>query len=93
MSAQEVTYRALSLPLSKRRKWCIFINTSPTSERGLMLKSKKNGESLQSNSMKIYREDCFKKYSEHPKILGNTCLADLCLLYMKTGLEIDSIEK
>lgn len=52
ISAQEIAFHILSMPLSKCSKQCVYINTSPSNERCHLLKSKKKLEELAKNDPK-----------------------------------------
>ncbi len=76
MSAQEAVYLTLQLPLVKKTRQVIFINTSPPEERTRLLKSEEMLKELPEDSTDIYSSNQLIRYSQRPKQLENWCLAD-----------------
>lgn len=86
MSAQEAAYHVLSLPLCKKSRKCIFINTNPISERIRILKSNaalKKSNEMQPDSTEIFADDAFKKYTMRNKKYNDICLADFIANHTK----------
>lgn len=75
-SAQEACYLLLQLPLTKATKDVVFINTSPSTDRTFLLKSKGQLEKLPGNSTQIESDNIVKRYAKRPKQLKSWCLAD-----------------
>ena len=67
LTSQEAVYHLLSLPLTSSSRKCIYINTLPIDERYTMMKSKTNLVKLDENSIDIYNENIFDKYSKRNK--------------------------
>ncbi|XP_070561973.1 uncharacterized protein [Ptychodera flava] len=74
--AQEAVYLALQLPLIKKTREVIFINTSPPEDRARLLKSTEQLEELPENSKDIYSSNRIVRYAMRPKQLEHWCLAD-----------------
>ena len=75
-SAQEAVYLTLQLPLTKKTRQVIFINTSPPEERTRLLKSQELLENLPENSTDIYSSNEIIRYAKRPRQLSHWCLAD-----------------
>ena len=82
ISAQEITYYILSIPLSVSSKQCIYIylyiNTSPPNERCHLLKSKQNLKQILSedpNSIDIMEPNITEHYINRPDNIETWCLA------------------
>ena len=76
ISAQEAVYLTLQLPLTKKTRQVIFINTSPPEERTRLLKSQELLENLPDNSTDIYSSNDIIRYAKRPRQLSHWCLAD-----------------
>ena len=76
ISAQEAVYLTLQLPLTKKTRRVIFINTSPPEERTRLLKSQELLENLPENSTDIYSSNEITRYAKRPRQLSHWCLAD-----------------
>ena len=76
ISAQEAVYLTLQLPLTKKTRQVIFINTSPPEERTRLLKSQELLENLPENSTDIYSSNEIIRYAKRPRQLSHWCLAD-----------------
>ena len=78
VSAQEAVYFILQLPLKKASREVVFVNTSPSNERVIMLKSQKLIESLPDDSTDVDTMSIIRRYALRPRKLENLCLADFC---------------
>ena len=79
ISAQEITYHILSIPLSVASNQCIYINTSPPNERCHLLKSKQKLEQILSedpNSTDIMEPNITEHYINRPDNIETWCFAD-----------------
>ena len=74
--AQEAVYLALQLPLTKKTRQVVFINTSAPEDRTRLLKSEELLKELPENSTDIYSSNELIRYTQRPKQLENWCLAD-----------------
>ena len=75
LSSQQAVYISLSLPLSSSTREYVFVNTTPTEDRTLLLKSRHNLEQLPKDSTDIFFPDCIQKYTKRSLELSDTCLA------------------
>ncbi|XP_061173328.1 uncharacterized protein LOC133182501 [Saccostrea echinata] len=76
VGAQEAAYLVLQMPLTKASRDVIFINTSPTDERVILVKPDSELEKLNATSTDIECSNIVKRYAKRPKQLENWCLAD-----------------
>ena len=76
ISAQEAVYLTLQLPLTKKTRQVVFINTSPPQERTCIIKNEELLKQLPLNSTDIYSSNQITRYSKRPRQLQNWCLAD-----------------
>ena len=74
--AQEAVYLALQLPLTRKTRQVVFINTSAPEDRTRLLKSEELLKELPENSTDIYSSNELIRYTQRPKQLENWCLAD-----------------
>ena len=66
VSAQEAVYRLLSLPMKKLTRDVVFINTSPKSERVMVLKSSKHLKDLHDNDTNVFCKSVVDRYEHRP---------------------------
>ena len=76
ISAQEAVYLTLQLPLTKKTRQVIFINTSPPEKSTRLLKRQELLENLPGNSTDIYSSNDIVRYAKRPRQLSHWCLAD-----------------
>ena len=76
MSAQEAVYLTLQLPLTRKTREVVFLNTSPPEERTCILKTEELLKNLPPNSTDIYASNQINRYSKRPRQLDKWCLAD-----------------
>jgi hypothetical protein len=74
--AQEASYLALQMPLTRCSRQVQFIHSSPPDERTFFLKSKAALEKLSPDSTDIESNNVIKRYAGRPQQLKNWCLAD-----------------
>ena len=96
VSAQEAVYFILQLPLKNSSREVVFVNTSPESERVIMLKSQKLIERLPDESTDVETKGIIQRYAERPRQLEDLCLADFSswfkVVYRKTSTFIEDDE-
>lgn len=76
VGAQEAAYLVLQIPLTKASTDVVFINTSPSDDRVVLVKTDAELEKLSPNSTDVECSNVIKRYSKRPKQLENWCLAD-----------------
>ena len=74
--AQEAVYLALQLPLFKKTRQVVFINTSPPGKRVQLLKTRSSLETLPAESTDVVADNMIRRYSKRPKCIESYCLAD-----------------
>ena len=92
LTSQEAVYHLLSIPLTSSSRKCIYINTLRIDERYRMMKSKTDLEKLDENSLDIYNENIYDKYSKRNKESSHLCLAEFAtkINIRKKKLNIDN---
>ena len=81
VSAQEVSYHLLSLPLSQCSRANVYINTNPPEQRTRMLKPKRILKDMEVDSEDILQEGLIEQYTNRPNALNDTCLASFAAWY------------
>ena len=81
VSAQEVSYHLLSLPLSKCSRANVYINTNPPDKRVRILKSKPILQGMEHDSEDILQSGLIEHYMQRPDELENICLAVFASMY------------
>ena len=81
ISAQEVSYHLLSLPLSKCSRANVYINTNPADKRVRILKSKPVLQGVSHDSEDILQPGLIEHYIQRPDELENICLAEFASMY------------
>ena len=81
ISAQEAVYLALQMPLKRASRKCVFINTSPPSDRIQLLKPLNQIKQMEDDETDISSSNMIKRYTERPDALEETCLADWVAYY------------
>ena len=81
VSAQEVSYHLLSLPLSKCSRANVYINTGPADKRVRILKSKPILQGMPHDSEAILQPGLIEHYIQRPDQLENVCLAEFAAMY------------
>ena len=76
VGAQEAAYLVLQMPLTKASRDVVFINTSPSDDRVILIKTDAELEKLTPNSTDVECSNVIKRYAKRPKQLENWCLAD-----------------
>ena len=74
VSAQEVSYHLLSLPLSKCSRANVYINTNPANKRVRILKSKPVLMGMEQDSVDVLLSGIIEHYMQRPEELEETCL-------------------
>lgn len=85
ISAQEVVYIVLQLPMRKLSRQIIFINTSPPDERVQLLKPIDDIKEMDDDSEEIYTSGLIKRYCKRPAKLESLTLADWAAWYDSSG--------
>ena len=95
ISAQEAVYYLLQMPLYRSSRDVIFINTSPSDKRSVMLKSHTVIQSLPDDCPDVINEGMLDHYSNRPEQLTAVCLADFVSKYkrIKQNAHEDGDEK
>ena len=76
VGAQEATYLALQIPLTKGTREVVYINTCASRERVFLLKPKSVLDELPAESTNIESDNIVQRYSKRPRQLQRFCLAD-----------------
>ena len=84
VSAQEVVYRVLGLPLRKTSRKVTFINTAPKDRRVRMLLPKDKIQGKDDEDEDVFSKNIIDKYQERPQELEDTCLASFVANYTTT---------
>ena len=85
ISAQEAVYIVLQLPMRKRSREVIFINTTPPEERVQLLKPMNEIEEMDDDSEEVHSSGLLNRYIQRPASLENISLADWAALYDLCG--------
>ena len=97
ISAQEVSYHLLSLPLSKCSRATVYINTNPAEKRVRILKPKPILKGMPHDSEDILQPGLIEHCIQRPDELEDICLAEFASMYefqsskkvLKTNPEIE----
>ena len=81
VSAQEAAYRILSMPMQKKSRTVLFVNTDPKSERVAVLKSSKDLEHKHNDDEDIFQKNIVIRYAVRPASLEGECLATFASNY------------
>ena len=81
VSAQEASFRILSMPMKKLSRKCVFINTSPQNERVTMTKPLASIQELENDEEDVYLINLIDRYAARPDQLENMCLAEFAANY------------
>ncbi|XP_061184994.1 uncharacterized protein LOC133193010 [Saccostrea echinata] len=76
VGAQEAAYLVLQMPMTKASRDVVFLNTSPSDDRVILIKTDAELEKLTPNSTDVECSNVIKRYAKRPKQLENWCLAD-----------------
>ncbi|XP_062616288.1 uncharacterized protein LOC134278001 [Saccostrea cucullata] len=76
VGAQEAAYLVLQMAMTKASRDVVFINTSPSDDRVILIKTDTELEKLTPNSTDVECSNVIKRYAKRPKQLENWCLAD-----------------
>ena len=92
MSAQEAVFLTLQMPLIKKTRQVVFINTSPPEERARLVKSSELLKNIPKTSTDVFLSNDIIRYSKRPNRLSNGCLADyvsqLSISYPKSNYTV-----
>ena len=75
VSAQEASFRILSMPMKKLSRKCVFINTSPQNERVTMTKPLASIQELENDEEDVYLINLIDRNAARPDQLENMRLA------------------
>ena len=81
VSAQEAAYRILSLPMQRKSRTVLFVNTDPKSERVAVLKPSKDLEHKHNDDEDIFQKNIVIRYAVRPDSLEGECLATFASNY------------
>ena len=82
ISAQEATYRILSMPMKKLSRSVVFVNTDPRNERIAVLKTKDQLENKHKDDEDIFQTSLVDRYIARPIVTENVCFADFAAKYV-----------
>ena len=85
LSAQEATYRALSLPLRKFSRQVIFINTDEEAKRVRLLLPLQALANKEDEDEDIFCKNILDRYPKRPPVMNQMCLADFASNYRLTS--------
>ena len=81
LSAQEAAYRILSMPMQRKSRTALFVNTDPKSERVAVLKPSKDLEHKHNDDEDIFQKNIVIRYGVRPDSLEGECLASFASNY------------
>ena len=81
LSAQEAAYRILSMPMQRKSRTVLFVNTDPKSERVAVLKPSKDLENKHNDDEDIFQKNIVIRYAVRPDSLEGECLASFASNY------------
>lgn len=81
ISAQEVAYHLLSMPMSVSSRSNVYINTALPNNRVRLVKSKSDLEKLNNDSDDIFVSNMIEYYTKRPLSLESICLAEFVAWY------------
>ena len=81
ISAQELVYLVLQLPLRQSSHQVQFVNTAQPDDRSFLLKSIDKILDLPDSSKDIESDSLINKYQRRPRQLEKMCLADFTSMY------------
>ena len=76
VSAQEVVYRLLSLPMKQLSRAVVFVNTNAKKERIAVLKSSDMISQLDEEDTDVFQKSLIDRYMHRPQQLVDMCLAE-----------------
>ena len=82
VSAQEATFRILSIPLKQCSRAVVFVNTAPPDKRVSLLKPRKVLEEMNDDDEEIFCTSLVDRYAARPDDLHNLCLAEFAASYV-----------
>ena len=82
VSAQEVAYRLLSLPMKQLSRSVVFVDTNPKSERVAVLKNNASLEKLHDDNTNVFQKSLIDRYQHRPAELQSMCLAEFAATYV-----------
>ena len=81
VSAQEATFRLLSMPLTKSSRSVVFVNTAPKDKRVSMLKPRKILQEMDDDDENIFCTSPLDRYASRPDELENMSWAEFSATY------------
>ncbi|CAH1232472.1 PIF1 [Branchiostoma lanceolatum] len=85
VSAQEAVYRLLSLPLQRKSRQVVYVNTATKDKRVSMLKPRHVLESMGDDDDDIFCTSALDRYASRPRVLEEMSLAEFRATY-NTGV-------
>ena len=85
ISAQEATFRLLSIPLKQSSKAVVFVNTSSKDKRVSLLKPKQVLEEMNDDDEDIFHKSLTDRYVARPDNINHLCLAEFAASYTVGG--------
>lgn len=92
VSAQEATYRVLSLPLCYFDRQRVFVPTNPPSERVKLLKPQSVIQQMEDDDEDIYQSGLIDRYPCRPTSLYTMCLAEFATTYATSQSKLQQRE-
>jgi DNA replication protein DnaC len=80
-SVQEAVYYLLGLPFRRATRSFIFVNTSAKEKRVVFLKSQKELDEMEADSLDIESENLLSRYAARPASMEDICLAYFAAWY------------
>ncbi|XP_066269843.1 uncharacterized protein [Branchiostoma lanceolatum] len=81
VSAQEAVYRLLSLPLQRKSRQVVYVNTATKDKRVSMLKPRHVLESMNDDDDDIFCTSALDRYASRPRVLEEMSLAEFRATY------------
>ena len=90
VSAQEVVYRILSLPLKQLSRKVVLVNTDLKQERVCILKKPNLLRDMEDDDENIFQTSLIDRYTARPATLNDKCLAEFAANYTtRNGQDVD----
>ena len=82
VSAQEVAYRLLSMPMKQLSRSVVFVDTNPKNERVAVLKDSASLRDLADDDTNVFQKSLIDRYQHRPLELQSMCLAEFAATYV-----------
>ena len=81
VSAQEVVYRLLSLPMKQLSRSVVFVDTNAKKDRIAVLKTHDVIDQLDGDETNVFQKSLIDRYKHRPEQLRSMCLAEFAATY------------